>query len=82
MKAEISPDIKERIFQIDQKIDEYKRYIKELEEEKLSLQMEENRRDDEKPVVLEKLETEPVSLNRTNSAKEKAEFLLDFFLFS
>ena len=85
MTPETSSSIKERISKIDLQIEEYKKCIEVLEEEKKKLQKEEkqfllaqetlenenNKSEEEK--------NENYSINKTISAKDKAEFLLDLF---
>ena len=70
--------IEERLSQIDHEIEEYRKCIEALEEEKRNLLNNENA-ETERIKVTEKHKVENISINRTNSAKDKAEFLLDLF---
>ena len=85
MTPETSSSIKERISKIDQQIEEYKKCIEALEEEKKNLQKEEKQfllvqeTLENENIRSEEVKNENYSINRTSSAKEKAEFLLDLF---
>lgn len=68
----------ERLSQIDHEIEEYRKCIEALEEEKKNLLNNENA-ETERIKATEKHKVENISINRTNSAKDKAEFLLDLF---
>ena len=70
--------IEERLSQIDHEIEEYRKCIEALEEEKKNLLNNENA-ETERIKATEKHKVENISINRTNSAKDKAEFLLDLF---
>ena len=70
--------IEERLSQIDHEIEEYRKCIEALEEEKKNLLNNENA-ENERIKATEKHKVENISINRTNSAKDKAEFLLDLF---
>lgn len=85
MTPETSSSIKERISKIDQQIEEYKKCIEALEKEKINLQNEEKqfrllqKTLENENIRNEEEKNENCSINRTSSAKEKAEFLLDLF---
>lgn len=78
MVQESLSKIEERLSQIDHKIEEYRKCIEALEEEKKNILNNENA-ETERIKATEKHKVENISINRTNSAKDKAEFLLDLF---
>ena len=78
MVQESLSKIEERLSQIDHKIEEYRKCIESLEEEKKNLLNNENA-ETERIKATEKHKVENISINRTKSAKDKAEFLLDLF---
>lgn len=78
MVQESLSKIEERLSQIDHEIEEYRKCIEALEEEKKNLLNNENA-ETERIKATEKHKVENISINRTNSAKDKAEFLLDLF---
>ena len=78
MVQESLSKIEERLSQIEHEIEEYRKCIESLEEEKKNLLNNENA-ETERIKATEKHKVENISINRTNSAKDKAEFLLDLF---
>ena len=78
--------IKERLSEIDHKIEAYKKCIEALEEEKINLLKEKSlvcfekeNAERESKKNKEEQKAENVTINRKNSAKEKADFLLNLF---
>ena len=78
MVQESLSKIEERLSQIEHEIEEYRKCIESLEEEKKNLLNNENA-ETERIKATEKHKVENISINRTNSAKDKAEFLLFYF---
>ena len=71
MVQESLSKIEERLSQIDHEIEEYRKFIESLKEEKKNILNNENA-ETERIKATEKHKVENISINRTKSAKDKA----------